>query len=135
MSRLAGKFAGILRVSVDKSRADQLGQALLALDGRGVRVVVEKSDVEDNSPHNTVSLELVGNDHPGIVRDIAHALATRGVNIEELETEVSSAPMSGGELFRARAQLRTPAGIGTSELRAVLEGLADDLMVDISLKE
>ena len=134
MSRLAGKFAGILQISVDKSRADQLAQALAALEQKGLRVVVEKSDVEENTQYNALSLELVGNDHPGIVRDIAHALAMRGVNIEELETEVSSAPMSGGELFRARAQLRTPAGVGSAELRAVLEGLADDLMVDISLK-
>lgn len=134
MSRLAGKFAGILQISVDKSRADQLAQALAGLEQKGLRVVVEKSDVEENTQYNALSLELVGNDHPGIVRDIAHALAMRGVNIEELETEVSSAPMSGGELFRARAQLRTPAGVGSAELRAVLEGLADDLMVDISLK-
>lgn len=135
MSRLAGKFAGILRVSVDQTRADHLAQALTELEAKGLRVVVEKSEVEEAGAFSTLALELVGNDHPGIVRDIAHALATRGVNIEELETEVSSAPMSGGELFRARAQLRTPAGVGSSELRAVLEGLADDLMVDISLKD
>jgi glycine cleavage system regulatory protein len=135
MSRLAGKFAGILRVSVDPSRADQLAQALSALEPKGLRVVVEKSAAEDAGEYNTIALDLVGNDHPGIVRDIAHALATRGINIEELETEVSSAPMSGGELFRARAQLRTPAGIGSAELRAVLEALADDLMVDITLKD
>src|SRR5262249_49095797 len=90
MSRLAGKFAGILRISVDKSRADQLAKALGGLEQKGLRVVVEKSDVEENAQYNTLALELVGNDHPGIVRDIAHALAMRGVNIEELETEVSS---------------------------------------------
>lgn len=135
MSRLAGKFAGILRVSVDASRAEHLAKALTELEAKGLRVVVEKSEAEETGTFTTLALELVGNDHPGIVRDIAHALATRGVNIEELETEVASAPMSGGELFRARAELRTPAGVSSAELRAVLEGLADDLMVDISLKD
>src|SRR5262245_20044856 len=71
MSRLAGKFAGILRISVDKARADQLAQSLGALESKGLRVVVEKSEAEAAARYHTLSLELVGNDHPGIVRDIA----------------------------------------------------------------
>jgi len=31
--------------------------------------------------------------------------------------------------------LDVPAGLGTDELRAMLEGLADELMVDIALTE
>jgi glycine cleavage system regulatory protein len=80
-------------------------------------------------------LELVGDDHPGIVRDVSHALAQRGINVEELSTECISAPMSGEPLFKATADLRIPADLSIDELRATLEELAHDLMVDITLAQ
>jgi glycine cleavage system regulatory protein len=66
-------------------------------------------------------------------------LAQEHVNIEELETAVAGAPMSGEQLFRARAQLRLPASVTTSvttdSLRSKLEALAGELMVDVALDE
>jgi glycine cleavage system regulatory protein len=61
-------------------------------------------------------------------------LAERGVNVEELESEVSSAPMSGERLFRARARLRVPPTLGLADLRASLEKLAGELMVDLTVE-
>ena len=61
------------------------------------------------------------------------ALATLRINIEELDTDVSSAPMSGEALFRARALLRVPPEVTTERLRDVLEALAGELMVDLAL--
>ena len=46
-----------------------------------------------------LAIEIVGHDRRGIVRDISHVLAGRGVNIDELETEVTSAAMSGEPTF------------------------------------
>jgi glycine cleavage system regulatory protein len=134
MARLSGKFAGILRVRVDAARAQDLAQRLATLEAEGLKVIVERGRGEAVASR-TIGLELVGNDHPGIVRDISRALADHGVNIEELETEISSAPMSGEALFRARARLRIPPAVTPSELRRVLESLAGELMVDLSLDD
>ena len=135
MARLAGKFAGLLRVSVEADRAEQLAGALRALDAGGLTVVVEPSADGDSAEPREVSLEVVGNDHPGIVRDISRVLAQHDVNIEELETEITSAPMSGEALFHARASLRVPPSVAIDRLRGVLESLAGELMVDLSLGE
>jgi glycine cleavage system regulatory protein len=135
MARLAGKFAGILRVSVDPARASSLAAGLAGLEARGLKVVVEPGIVADDRGYRTIALELVGNDRPGIVRDISRLLAERGVNIEELETEITSAPTSGDALFHARARLRTPQTVAPHELRSVLESLAVDLMVDLTLDD
>ena len=62
-------------------------------------------------------------------------LARRGVNIEELETEVASAAMSGESIFRARARLRLPDATNVDDTRNVLEAMADNLMVDIVFDE
>jgi glycine cleavage system regulatory protein len=81
----------------------------------------------------SLSLDLVGQDRPGIVKEISHALAERGVNLEELETECESAPMSGEILFKAHATLRAPADVDLDTLQSDLEAIAQDLMVELSL--
>ena len=67
----------------------------------------------------------------GIVRDISHVLARQGINIEELETSVAGAAMSGELLFRARARVCLPETRSVGEIREILEALADNLMVDL----
>jgi glycine cleavage system regulatory protein len=131
MAHLAGKFAGLLRVSVDADRADALATSLMTLDAGGLKVVVAPSGDSRASASRTLRLELVGNDHPGIIRDISRVLVQHQVNIEELETGVTSAPMSGEALFRARALLRIPSTITVDALVGVLEALAGELMVDL----
>src|SRR5690348_14154693 len=84
MARLAGKFAGLLRVSVESDQADALASALRSLDAGGLRVIVEQSSAGIAPVPHTIGLELLGNDRPGIVRDISRVLAQHGVNIEEL---------------------------------------------------
>jgi glycine cleavage system regulatory protein len=135
MSRLAGKFAGLLRISVDAERADELAAGLVGLRAEGLTVVAERSDAAGPGEFRTFALQIFGTDQPGIVRDISRVLAQHGVNIEDLETEVTSAPMSGETLFRARAQLRIPIAIRAEDLRRVLEDIAADVMVDVTLAE
>lgn len=133
LARLSGHFAGMVRVSVPGERAEALAHALGALEG--LRVLVESEGAGEVEDTPLLVLELLGQDRPGIVREVSRALAARGVNVEELETECTSAPMSGELLFRARARLRLPPETSARELREALEKLADELMVDISLAD
>jgi glycine cleavage system regulatory protein len=134
MAHLDGRFAGLLRVHVPEARAVELTAALRALERDGLRVQVEAGDAPPSDPRSRLlELELVGLDRPGIIRDVSRALAQRGVNVEELDTSCESAAMSGETLFRARARLRVPGDVPQDELRATLEKLAGELMVDLSL--
>ena len=45
-------------------------------------------------------MEIIGQDRPGIVREISAALARAGVNVEEFSSEVASGPMSGETIFK-----------------------------------
>jgi glycine cleavage system regulatory protein len=135
MSRLAGQFAGILRASVPSAQADALAQALEALRAGGLRVVIERGVEEADDGGRVILLELVGSDRPGIVHKISEALAVRGVNVDELNTECEGAPWSGGALFKAMAKLRVPATLDLDQLRESLEAIAGDLMVDIIIGE
>ena len=136
MSRLSGKFAGILRVDVPDAQRDALTVALLALESNGLKCLVEPSaDEPGGGDDRVLSLDLVGQDRPGIVREISQTLASRSVNVDELVTDCSSAPMSGETLFHARARLRVPPAVDVEELRASLERIGSDLMVEIKLAE
>jgi len=136
MANLAGQFAGIVHVHVPESNADPLIAAFRDLEAQRLRIVVTRgAEGPSTAPGRRMKLELVGQDRPGIVRDISHALASRGVSIEELVTDGVSGSMSGESLVRASAQLRVPAGVATNQLREALEALANDLMVDLTLDE
>ncbi len=136
MSRLGGQFAGILRVEVEGGNEASLMNALEGLRSQGLTVVV----VSDRS-HPAVEirpytvLDIVGQDRPGIVRQISHALAAHQVNVEELHSECHSAPMSGEALFHAQAKLHIPETCDLAALRADLERIAADLIVDISFSK
>ncbi len=132
MSQLAGKFAGILRVSVSKENVAELTAGLEALSG-DLKLIIEQVDNEESTEEPViVQLSLVGNDRPGIVREISHALAVLSINVEQLSTECSPAPMSSDILFRTRATLRVPQGMILEDLQKELESLADDLIVELN---
>jgi glycine cleavage system regulatory protein len=129
--RLAGRFAGVVRLDVPTEAVAALEQALAALASEGLRLTIERGDAAPAGGPEPALLELVGHDRQGIVRDISAALARHGVSIEELDTELQSASMTGELMFHARASLRLPDGANVEALRADLEAIADELMVDL----
>jgi glycine cleavage system regulatory protein len=136
MAQLDDKFAGILRISLPRERAEELKANLLGLERNGLRVVVEAaSTAAPQHATRGMRLELVGNDREGIVRDISRALSRQGVNVDELHTQCEDAPMGGGRVFRAWASLRVPGEVSVGELAATLEAIADDLLADVTLSE
>src|ERR1035438_347786 len=79
MSRLGGQFAGILRVEVPSENESPLVAALKKLESRGLAVVVHPDQPKPLPASTRQSvLEIVGQDRPGIVREISHALAGLG---------------------------------------------------------
>ena len=138
MARLAGKFAGIVVVSVPDARVDDLTAELGTLTAQGlldVTVAIAAADGPATAQDELLHLHLIGQDRPGIIREVARALAQRNVTIEELETTASSAPMSGELLFEARATLRMPADTDLADLREALEAIANELMVDLDVTD
>ena len=133
MAHLAGQFAGILRVEVPPDRVEALRAALAELESEGLRVAAESGAAAADGELRAMELELMGQDHPGIVRKVSEVLLGHDVNIEELTTDSVSAPMAGGQLFSAKARLNVPAGTDSERLRGDLETIADDLMVDLRL--
>src|SRR4249920_2067525 len=78
MCRLGGEFAGILRVLVPAEKRAALEQALAKLSELNI-VLRSAEPAPPAGETHFASLEVLGPDRPGIVREITHALATQGV--------------------------------------------------------
>ena len=132
MAHLAGRFVGLLEVTVPSNQQQNLESALRAISDLDVMIApgLAPSEIE---PLRQFDLEVVGSDHPGIVREVFKALARASVNVEELSTRAYSAPDSGNILFEAKARLTCSSVIDRDEIRTHLEKIAQDVLVDIRL--
>lgn len=130
MCRLGGEFAGIVRVTLPAAHRSQLEGALGKLMGLSV-VVRGDEPATSNASAVLVNLEVVGQDRPGIVREITRALSAQNINVEELATECVSAPMSGETLFQAKARILVPANVALDKLRQTLESALSGLTVEL----
>ncbi|HEU0035283.1 MAG TPA: ACT domain-containing protein [Kofleriaceae bacterium] len=132
--RLAGQFGGLVLVTVDRERADQLVGDLRGLESTGLQVTarVVEQPAAAAATGTFLRLELTGADRPGLVQKVSRILAQHGVNVEELESSIGSAPMSGEALFRARARVMVPNGVALAPVRTALEALGSELMVDLT---
>ncbi len=134
MAQLAGKFAGIVEVSVSGDHLDGLTQALSKLTT--LKVTVESTEVRKSAlARRRLKLSLVGHDRIGIVREVSQVLARFSVNVENLSTRTASAPMSAELLFHADAELTADKALDAGALIAELERISADLMVDIAVDE
>jgi glycine cleavage system regulatory protein len=129
-ARLGGKFVGSVLVELPDERVAQLEQAAATMDAVGFHVTLTPSAETDRGTGRPLGFELVGRDRPGIVREVAEALAGLEVNIEELESGTEASAMSGERLFRARARVLVPEGTPLARVREALERISGEIMVD-----
>jgi glycine cleavage system regulatory protein len=135
MSRLGGEFAGIVKISLPKTQTESLKYDLAALANQGIRVTYETDTICPLPKGTRARLEVMGQDHKGIVRDVSRILADKDVNVESLNTNVFTGSMSGEAMFSAKADIVLPDTLGLDELCEALEDIAGDLMVEVELKK
>lgn len=134
MSQLAGQFAGITRVSISNDKVPALKSALESLSDQGLTIVVQAGLIADSEPSQQQQLTMIGNDRPGIVKEVSSALASRGINIGEMSSEITSAPMTAEPLFEATATIQVPGNTDLDELAETLENIGNELTIEINLE-
>jgi glycine cleavage system regulatory protein len=133
LSRLGGLYVGSVLVALDADRLDALRDAVRAVDARGLEVRIAPAVEGAGAGGEALLFSLVGQDRPGIVRQVTAVLAGLEVNIETFDTRISAEPHSGGALFHMDARLRLPAGLSAAKVQAALEDISAEIMVDTSL--
>jgi len=133
LSRLGGLFVGSVLVELAADRVEALREAVRAVDAKGLEVRIAPALEAGGPEGEALQFSLVGQDRPGIVREVTAVLSGLDVNIETFETRTSAEPHSGATLFHMEAQLRLPAGLAAAKVQAALEAISGEVMVDISL--
>lgn len=136
MARLGGDFAGIIKITVVPEQAEPLIAALQELvdDQTTVTIKTTTEDTAGEAPRDALcELTLEGADHEGIVHKVSAYLASRGINVEAMETAVVPAPMSAAPLFQMRARIKVPGAVSIEHLRSELAQIGDRLGVDIDI--
>jgi glycine cleavage system regulatory protein len=134
LSHLAGQFVGAVLVELPDSGLGKLEQAIRQHHGTGLSVTI--LPVPESVPTvdgRLVTLELIGQDRPGIVREVSTALASRSVNINSFSSALQFGAWSGERLFKANLALSVPPDLSDGDLRSLLERVSGEIMVDFVL--
>jgi glycine cleavage system regulatory protein len=132
LSRLGGKYVGSVLVELPQARFGELEAAARGIDAVGLKVDIIASSVAAQRGGEPLAIEIVGQDRPGIVREVTTVLAGLDVNIEDFATAIEDSAWSGAPLFRAKARLLIPSNISTDAVREALERISGEIMVDFS---
>lgn len=132
MVHLAGKFAGLLQISLPLDQVEPLKKALQVLEREGLTLAIEQANAVVEPVTKMLMLEVLGQDRPGIIHDITRQLEALHVNIEKLESELRTASMSSESLFYAQLTLGLPDEVKPEDVQDSLEAMSDQLMVDLN---
>jgi len=133
LSRLGGRFAGVLQAQIPEAQRAALSAALQGLKSVGITSSLTDAGESTNAALATQHLTLMGPDRLGIVRELTRALRSAGFNVRSMKTGVETAPMSGEPLFRAEATIEINQESRLDELEEQLEKMAEAMTLEIDL--
>jgi len=134
LSRLGGKYVGSVLVELEAAALQALEAEVRKVDATGLSVsLVPAENAEAAEPRPSLQIELLGQDRPGIVREVTAVLADLDVNIASLITGTQNGAWSGEPLFRARVVVTLPEGLTQNTVQDALEAISGELMVDFTV--
>ncbi len=131
--RLGGKYVGAVLVELDADALPELEQSVQGVDAVGLHVSIVPAEDPPAEARASLTIEVVGQDRPGIVREVTSVLARLGVNIEDFATATENVAWSGEQLFRATARLALPGDVAADQVSDALEAISGEIMVDIAV--
>ncbi|MBD3729253.1 MAG: ACT domain-containing protein [Sphingomonadales bacterium] len=132
LSRLGGLYVGSVLVELDPARVAELESAVRAIDAQGLSVVATPAGDDPASGQGALLFELIGQDRPGIIRQVTAILAHLGANIESLASGEQTGAWGGERLFWAKVAVTLPAGVSPEAVQTALEDISGEIMVDFS---
>jgi len=137
MTRLGGEFAMIMLLSLPMEYKEHCCTNLEKFKEQGLTVFSRETNLlrlKKFQGYIPYQISVWGADHVGIVHAVAEYLTDEKIQVEDIETHVTKAPLSGTPLFSMDAVIQAPPELTLPELRESLEELGDELGIDISIK-
>ncbi len=135
MATMAGQFTITSLFSTDEEALEDIRQSLDELAKAGLQASlhnVPSMDRKVGEGYLPLKLVVTAMDHPGIVQTVVSLLHRHGVNIEELDTTISTAPMSAIPLFNLKLKAGVPAKSPIARVKDDLMELAAEENLDLT---
>ena len=134
MIRLENFFTIMVLISIDDKNLKNLETDLNKDTNYKITINETNNNLKsivDNEEETIIHLD--GIDNEGLVYKITNALAELNINIEELETNITNAPMSGATLFSLIAKI-SHTELNYEVLSEKMNTLSDELDVNIKIQ-
>ena len=139
MTILQGEFAMILIISLGESiDAKALDEKLRALrESLGLSISLRELAQDELSREAAAEaqvyiISVYGTDKPGIVYKVTDALASKNINITDVNTKMAGQKDKSVYVMLLEAEL--PEGLSSDEVKASLDEIAKQLDVEINIK-
>jgi glycine cleavage system regulatory protein len=80
----------------------------------------------------TLIFELIGQDRPGIIRQVTGILTGLGASVESLSSGEETGAHAGERLFRAHVNVTLPDSVSPESAQEALEEISTEIMVDFT---
>jgi len=136
-SILGGQFAMILIIAhPDYISRESFGDAFAPLEAAELSVFLRTlkpgGEVHPEIAGEICMISVYGSDKPGIVYRVSKELGERRINITDLNTKLIGSEARPVYVMMLEAVL--PAGMASEDLEALMQGLKEELQVDISVR-
>ena len=132
---LGGEFGMIILTSGITDDIDRLVKDLDSLrEKTGLDINVRKTkapihrEVAPSIPYKLIATSI---DRPGIIHQITKALHSRGINIDDISTNVDSNPVTGANVFQMTCFFSLPPAVRVLDLKNDLNRIGDESNIDI----
>ena len=139
MTSLGSDFTIIMLVTVDPKWEESLVVALQAIKelsittkGTEANTMITGENCKDTAGGN-YQISHSGADNEGIVKELSKYLDEKSINIIEMDTDISHAPISGSPLFNLNASVSIPGEVVERDIQSDLSQIAQELGVEIHL--
>jgi len=139
MTRLGSDFIIIMLVTVDSKWEESLLVALqtikeLSITTKGTEphTIITGENCQDTVGEN-YQISLNGADNEGIVKVLSKYLNEKSINIIEMNTNISYAPITGSPLFNLNASISIPGEVNGRDIQSDLSQISKELGVEIHL--
>lgn len=134
---LGGEFGMTILTSGSTDNIEKLITDLDSLRKKtGVDIYVRKTkaplqrEVSPSIPYKLIATSI---DRPGIIHQLCKALHCRGINIDDISTNVDSNPVTGTNIFQLVCFFSLPPAVKILDLKNDLYHIGDESNIDIRL--
>ena len=133
MSRLGSDFAIIILVSVAPDWVESLELALQSINE--LTIISKPTKTQKARKGIQCQIDLSGADNEGIVKVLSKYLAGKSINILDMQTYISNAPVTGTPLFNLKAIIAIPENLNKTNIQSNLNQIAQKLGVEITVNQ